>query len=100
MILRTLFVLLIGLGGMAMAAPELSSSGVPQREAQVLSSLYLEAQRRLQQMVLHPKGGTKGSRDYAQARAATQLAQVDRVLNQLAVASNAWIGKNVPQVFH
>jgi hypothetical protein len=77
--------------------PELSDSGVPQREVDLLIGFYSEAARRLRGIVIKPAGITRASRAFKQARAAVLVAQVDRVLGELGDKSRKWVGANVPK---
>ena len=79
--------------------PELSDSGAPKSEIDVLVSLFRRAQDKLKSVVLHPPGGTEASRHYRIAWAAQQSRQIDLWLRQLDAASADWIGATLPQVF-
>jgi hypothetical protein len=74
-----------------MAVPELSSSGIPQTEAEILARLYKDAAARLKKIILHPPGPTQISQEYAQARAAQQLRQVDDAIQTLKVGTAKWV---------
>jgi hypothetical protein len=96
MILRLILILIVS--GAAMAKEGTSPSGVPKNVVEVLGDLYRAAQTRFQQMVLHPTGTETGA-PFNQARAAQQLQQVDAIVRELKVRSNAWVGKQVPAVY-
>ena len=77
--------------------PELSDSGVPQSQSQILASLYTDAAKKISQIVLHPSGGSPSSQAFTQARASMMLRQVGRVLDALKVDAAHWIGPNLTQ---
>ena len=69
---------------MAASPYEFSDSGVTQATAKVLADYYVSFAANLRKIVENPPGrATEVSRDYAQARAAMQLQQIDRILLQL-----------------
>lgn len=83
----------------AMAMNELSPSGVPQNEAEILGRWYEAAAEELKQIVLKPTGGTKASRDFRRARAAQLVEQIERIRLQLDRNAAAWVGKSMPRVY-
>jgi hypothetical protein len=102
---RLLVVLFLGLhaprgGGMENnVIPELSDAGVAQSQIDVLVGFYSDAQKRIREMVLHPKGMTQSAQEFRQARAAQQIAQIQTLLSGLGRETNAWVSKAVPQAF-
>jgi hypothetical protein len=83
-----------------MPTPELSSSGVPQSHVAELVRSFREAQAKLKEIVLHPPGGTEKAQQFNAARAATQLAQIERILAGLKQDAATWTGEAIPQAFH
>jgi hypothetical protein len=77
--------------------PELSNSGVPQSSADILAGYYVAAADRLKQLVIHPTGLTAASKDWRQARAASMLFQIDRLIVQLKHKAAGWLGPNLTQ---
>jgi Phage minor capsid protein 2 len=79
--------------------PILSNSGVPQDHVEELVRTYRAAQERLKAIVLNPPGGTAKAATFNQARAATQLAQIERILAALKQEAATWVGQAIPQAF-
>jgi hypothetical protein len=71
--------------------PELFDSGAPRDQTAILASIFVDAQKRMAEMVLKPKGTTQGAREFRQARAASQIAQVDQILRQLKQGTASWL---------
>jgi hypothetical protein len=74
-------------------------AGVPNDRIGVLTQIYSDAQHRIRQIVLNPKGRTEGSRDYRQMRAAQQIRQIDGILDSLGSARETWAGSNAPAAY-
>lgn len=83
----------------AIMLPELSESGVPQSQVQVLLRLFADSQARLKAIVLHPPGKTEAAKAYNLARASEQLRQIDQILLQLKAGSLAWANQAVPDAY-
>lgn len=85
--------------GASMPVPELSDSGVPQSQVQVLARLFAASQERLKAIVLNPPGKTEAARAYSAARAAEQLRQIDQILGRLKAGALAWANQAVPDAY-
>src|SRR3954468_8089351 len=53
----------------AMAMPQFSSSGIPDRQTQELVKIFKDASKRVREMVLHPTG-TPSGQEFRRGRAA------------------------------
>jgi hypothetical protein len=85
----------VTLGGTkSMATPELSPSGVPKGQVDILASYFKDAQLRLSAMVLQPTGRTEAAQAFRSGRAAVQLVQVDAVLQRLRHQTADWLGSD------
>lgn len=75
--------------------PEFSDSGVSDEAGKLLGSYFADASKRLAAIVRKPPGGTAAGREFRQARAAGQIAQVDSILVGLKRQASGWVGKNL-----
>src|SRR4051794_3520822 len=78
--------------------PELFDSGAPRAETAILASIFVDAQKRMADMVLKPQGRTEGAREFRQARAASQVLQVDQILQQLKQGTASWLQRDAALV--
>lgn len=74
--------------------PELFDSGAPRSQTAILASIFVDAQKRMADEVLKPKGRTQGSREFRQARAASQIVQVDKILRDLKQGTASWLSQD------
>ena len=79
--------------------PELSTSGLNQKQVDTLVSLYTTAADRMKEIVLKPHGGTVNSQQYKQMRATQLSMQVDTLLHQLKGHTGDWIDRSLPLSF-
>ena len=78
--------------------PELFDSGAPRDQTAVLASIFVDAQKRMAAMVLKPTGRTQAAQDFRQARAASQIAQVDQILRQMKLQTASWLSQDASLV--
>lgn len=71
--------------------PELSNSGIPQDRTAVPVEIYRAAAAKLRAILIAPPGSTQAGREWSQARAAQQLAQIEALIARMKQDAAAWI---------
>jgi hypothetical protein len=69
------------------------------RAVSLMTQYFADASQRLRAIVLNPPGRGQKSQQFAQARAATQIRQVDSILEQLKNRTATWTGKETESAF-